>query len=93
MSKGWWNLPKYQRDRCGRNRMVVGFTTTCAVRACHQWSCKFESCSCQGVLDTTLCDKVVSDLGHSYIEALWRLHVHPHPFHTQKKNNKQTKIN
>jgi len=39
-------------DRRGRDRMVVGFTTTYAM------SCEFESRSWQGVLDTTLYDKV-----------------------------------
>jgi hypothetical protein len=38
--------------------MVVGFTTTCTISAYHHYSCEFESCSCQGVLNTTLCDKV-----------------------------------
>ena len=41
-----------ERDCLGHDRMVVGFTTTYAVGA------KFEPCSWQGVLDTTLCDKV-----------------------------------
>jgi hypothetical protein len=42
----------------GCNRMVVGFTTTCAISAYHHWCSEFESCSWRGVLDTTLCDKV-----------------------------------
>ena len=42
----------------GRDRMVVGFITTCAISAYHQLSCEFEFCSWGGVLDTTLCDKV-----------------------------------
>ena len=43
-----------------RGRMVVGFTTTCtyAINANHYYSCEFESCLWQGVLDTTLCDQV-----------------------------------
>jgi hypothetical protein len=36
--------------------MVGVFTTTCAINAYH--SCEFEPCSWQGVLNTTLCDKV-----------------------------------
>ena len=40
--------------RCCPDRMIVGFTTTCAINAYHH----FESCSWRGVLDTTLCDKV-----------------------------------
>jgi hypothetical protein len=38
--------------------MVVGFTTTYAISAYHLWCYEFESRSLQGVLDTTLCDKV-----------------------------------
>jgi hypothetical protein len=44
--------------RGGRDRMVVGFTTTCAISAYPRQSCEVEPCSWQGVLDTTLCDKV-----------------------------------
>jgi hypothetical protein len=42
--------------------MVVGFTTTYAISAYHYKSCEFESHSWQGVLDTTLCDKVCQRL-------------------------------
>jgi len=42
----------------GCDRMVAGFTTTCAISAYHHLSCKFEPRSWQGVLDITLCDKV-----------------------------------
>jgi hypothetical protein len=42
----------------GHERMVVGFTTTCAISAHHHLSCEFESRSWRGVLDSTLCDKV-----------------------------------
>ena len=42
----------------GRDRIVNGFTTTCATNAYHHWSCVFESRSWRGVLDATLCDKV-----------------------------------
>jgi hypothetical protein len=38
--------------------MVVEFTTTCAISAYYHKSCEFEPRSWQGVLDTTLCDKV-----------------------------------
>jgi len=44
--------------RRGRDRMVVGFTTTCAISAYHHLSCEFEPRSLRDVLDTTLCDKV-----------------------------------
>jgi hypothetical protein len=42
--------------------MVVGFTTTNAISAYHRKSCEFEYSSWQGVLDTTLCDKVCQRL-------------------------------
>ena len=48
----------YFEGRGGRNRMVVGFTTTCAISAYYQWCCEFEVRSGRCVLDTTLCDKV-----------------------------------
>ena len=38
----------YHRGRRSRGHMVAGFTSTC----------EFEPRSWQGVLDTTLCDKV-----------------------------------
>ena len=38
--------------------MVVGFTTICAISTYDYYSCEFELCSWQGVLDRTLCDKV-----------------------------------
>ena len=42
----------------GRDRMVVGFTTTCAISTYHHKRCEFEPRSWRGVLDTTFCDKV-----------------------------------
>ena len=44
--------------RRGRDRMVVGFTTVCAMSAYYHLSCECESCLWRDVLDTTLCDKV-----------------------------------
>jgi hypothetical protein len=46
------------RVRRGRDRMVVGFTTTCEISACHHYSYELEPRSWRGVLDITLCDKV-----------------------------------
>ena len=40
------------------DRMVVGFTTTCAISTYHHKCCEFEPRSWRGVLDTTLLDKV-----------------------------------
>jgi len=51
---------RHSRDRHGRDRMVVGFTTTYAISAYHQWCCKFESQSGQGVKHYVI--KFVSDL-------------------------------
>jgi len=42
----------------GRDRIVVGFTTTCAINSYHHQSCDFQPRSWRGVLDTHLCDKV-----------------------------------
>ena len=41
-----------------RDRMVVGFTTTCAISAYQKRGCDFNPRSWQDVLDTTLGDKV-----------------------------------
>ena len=41
-----------------RDRMEIGFRTTCAISAYHYRSCEFKSHSWRGILDTTLCDKV-----------------------------------
>ena len=37
------------RGHCGRDHMVVGFTTTYAINAFHHWCCEFESRSGWGV--------------------------------------------
>ena len=49
-----------ERGRCGRDRMVVGFTTTYAISAYHHWCCEFESRSGRGVQHYVI--KFVSDL-------------------------------
>ena len=46
--------------RRGRDHMVVGLATTCAMCAYHHYSCVFELRSWRGVLDTTLCEKGLS---------------------------------
>ena len=45
-----------------RGRMVVEFTTTCAIVAYYHLSCEFAPHSWRGVLDKTLCDKVCQRL-------------------------------
>jgi hypothetical protein len=50
--KGW--------SRRGRDRMVVGFTTTYAISAYHHWCCVFESRSGRCVQHYVI--KFVSDL-------------------------------
>jgi hypothetical protein len=49
-------------NRCsrGRDRMVVGFTTTYVISAYHNWCCEFESRSIRGVQHCVI--KFVSDL-------------------------------
>ena len=63
------------QGRCGRDHMVVGFTTTCAICAYHHYSCEFESHSWRGVLETTLCDQVCQLL----VAGRWFSPVHWFP--------------
>ena len=42
--------PRQSGGRHGRDRLVVGFTTTCEINVYHHKSCAFD------VLDTTLCN-------------------------------------
>jgi hypothetical protein len=44
------------KNRCGGDRIVVGFN--CAIRAYHHYSCEFKLRLWRGVLGTTLCNKV-----------------------------------
>ena len=62
----------YNGSRRGRDRIVVGFTTTPAISTYHHWRCEFEPRSWRCVLDTTLwkslsvtCDKSVGFSGYS----------------------------
>ena len=41
------------RGRRGRDRIIVRFTTTCAINTYYQYSCDFESRSCRSVPNTT----------------------------------------
>ena len=54
------NYTFLRRDRRGRDRMVVGFTTTYAISAYHHWCSEFESRSEWGVRHHVI--KFVSDL-------------------------------
>ena len=54
----WDFLYDSDRDRHGRDRIVVGFTTTYAISAYHHERCEIESCLWRAVLDTALCDKI-----------------------------------
>jgi hypothetical protein len=38
-----WKVKMYSRGRRGRDRMVVGLTTTYAIGAYHHWCCEFKS--------------------------------------------------
>ena len=53
-----WHCSVPGEGRQGRDRMVVGFTTTCAISTYHHKCCEFEPRSWRGVLNTTLLDKV-----------------------------------
>ena len=46
------------RGNHGHDRMVVGFTTTCAISTYHHQGCELESRSWPGVINTTICDNV-----------------------------------
>jgi hypothetical protein len=48
-------------DNRGRDRMVVGFTTTYPISVYHHYRCEFVPGSWRGVLDTTLCDTILMD--------------------------------
>jgi len=41
-----YNLHAFIRDRRGRDRMVVGFTTTYAISVFHHWCCESLSGRC-----------------------------------------------
>ena len=47
-----------QRGCSGRDCMVIGSTTTYVISAHHHERWAFESRSCRGELDATLCDKL-----------------------------------
>ena len=48
----------FRGGHSGRDRVVVGFTSTCTISVYHHWSCEFESLLWRGLLDATLSDKV-----------------------------------
>jgi hypothetical protein len=55
-----WNAYNILQGRRGRDRMVVGFTTTYAISAYHHRCCEFESRSGRGVQHYVI--KFVNDL-------------------------------
>ena len=61
-----------KRGRRGRDRMVVGFTTTFAISVYHHWSCDFESRSGEVYLIQPYVINFVSDLRHvgGFLRAL-----------------------
>ena len=65
-----WSSKVKRRGRRGRDRIVDGFTTTCAISASHHYICEFESRCWRGVLNTKL---YVSDLrqGDGFLRILW----------------------
>jgi hypothetical protein len=69
------NMPIKWRGRGGRDRMVVGFTTTYAISAYHHQCCEFESRSGRGVQHYVI--KFVSDLRQ--VGGFLRVHRLPPP--------------
>ena len=64
------NLAKI-KSAGGRDRMVVGFTTTYVISACHHWCCELESRPGRGVQHYVI--KFVSDLLQvgGFLRVLW----------------------
>jgi hypothetical protein len=50
--------PRQSGGRRCRDRVVIGFSTTCGISAYHHNSCEFEPCSWRDILDTTLCNSL-----------------------------------
>ena len=67
------SFPSPHRSCHDRDRMVIGFTTTYAIHAYHHKSFEFEYHSWRGVFDTTLCDKIFSDMQQvgGFLPVLW----------------------
>ena len=60
----------------GCDLMVVAFTTTYAISAYHHYSSEFESCTWQGVLDTTLWNKFCQGLASGWRFSPGTVHVY-----------------
>jgi len=73
--------------RRGRGRMVVGFTTTYAISACHHWCCEFDSRPGRGVHHYVI--KFISDL-RQVGGFLWVVILLKVAWNTIKQTNKQT---
>jgi len=67
---------KYIRGRRGRDRMVLGFTTTCATSDYHHKSCEFESVHSEAYSMQNYVIKLVSDL-RQVGGSLWVLWFSP----------------
>ena len=73
IQKRLYFLNVYKRGRRARDRMVVGFSTTCAIRTYHHYRCGFESPSWWGQLDTNYVIMFVNDLRQvvGFLRVLW----------------------
>ena len=62
--KHFWNICLYwlRRGRRGRDRMVIGFTTTCAINAYHQYMLWVQ---------TPFIARCTFGEGHIHVERLW----------------------
>ena len=84
------------RSRCGRDRMVVGFTSAYAISPYHHWCCEFESRSGQGIHHYVIktCDMSVvfsgsSDfLHHDITEILLKVALNT----IKQTNNEESKF-
>jgi len=77
------------RSRRGRDRMVVGFITTYAIRSYHHWCCEFESRSGRGVQHYVI--KLVSDLRQ--VGGFHRVLRFPPPIKLTDNKNGPPKLN
>jgi hypothetical protein len=77
-----WDVFLTIMGRSGRDSMVVGYTTTCAISAYRHWRCEFKSSSWRGVLYLTLCDKVY--------QCLATVHCFYIQYNDQGKNDPKT---
>ena len=75
---------------CGHDRIIVGFTTTCAISAYHHHSCEFESSSGEAYSIQHYVIKFFSDLRQvsGFFQVLRFLPGTPFPVSSNNKNDR-----